>query len=115
MPADGYSYSIMISAFCRSGQLKEAKELAREYETIYNKYDLVMLNTLLRAYCNAGEMENVMQMLRKMDELKISPDWNTFQILVKYFLREKLHHLAYQTVEDMHSKGHQVDEVLFEI
>ncbi|CAA6666113.1 unnamed protein product [Spirodela intermedia] len=110
--ADGYSYSIMISAFCRNGQLKEAKELAREYETIYDKYDLVMLNTLLRAYCNAGEMENVMQMLRKMDALKISPDWNTFQILVKYFLKEKLYHLAYQTVEDMHSKGHQVGEEL---
>ena len=110
--ADGYSYSIIISAFCRSGRLKEAKELAKEYEVTYKKYDLVILNALLRAYCNTGEMENVMQTLKKMDELRISPDWNTFQILVKYFFKDKLYHLAYKTVEDMHAKGHNLDAVL---
>ncbi|MQL94867.1 hypothetical protein Taro_027537, partial [Colocasia esculenta] len=110
--SDGYSYSIMISAFCRSGQLNEAKELAREFEASYDKYDLVMINTLLRAYCNLGDMENVMLLLKKMDELTISPDWNTFQILIKYFFKEKLYHLAYQTVEDMHRKGYQLDEEL---
>ncbi|XP_039121799.1 pentatricopeptide repeat-containing protein At1g10910, chloroplastic isoform X1 [Dioscorea cayenensis subsp. rotundata] len=109
---DGYSYSIMISALCRSGQLKEAKQLAKDFEASYAKYDLVMLNTLLRAYCNAGDMENVMQMMRKMDELSISPDWNTFHILIKYFCKEKLYHLAYRTIEDMNKRGHQLDEEL---
>ena len=102
----------MISALCRSGQLKEAKELAKDFEASYAKYDLVMLNTLLRAYCNAGDMENVMQMMRKMDELSISPDWNTFLILIKYFCKEKLYHLAYRTIEDMNKRGHQLDEVI---
>ncbi|XP_043687331.1 pentatricopeptide repeat-containing protein At1g10910, chloroplastic-like [Telopea speciosissima] len=110
--SDGYSYSIMISAFCRSKLLEEAKQLAREYEARYNKYDLVMLNTLLRAYCRTGEMESVMDMLRKMDELTISPDWNTFYILIKYFCKEKLYHLAYRMMEDMHNKGNQPDEEL---
>ncbi|XP_010242769.1 PREDICTED: pentatricopeptide repeat-containing protein At1g10910, chloroplastic isoform X2 [Nelumbo nucifera] len=110
--SEGYSHSIMISAFCRVGQLKEAKQLARDYEARYDKYDLVMSNTLLRAFCRAGEMESVMQILRKMDELRISPDWNTFHILIKYFCKEKLYHLAYRTMEDMHSKGHQPDEEL---
>ncbi|XP_072995327.1 pentatricopeptide repeat-containing protein At1g10910, chloroplastic [Typha latifolia] len=110
--SDGYSYSIMISALCRSGSLQEAKQLAQEFEASYGKYDLVMLNTLLRAYCNAGDMENVMKMLRKMDELTISPDWNTFHILIKYFCKEKLYHLAYKTTEDMHSNGHQLNEEL---
>ncbi|KAH7686438.1 HCP-like protein [Dioscorea alata] len=109
---DGYSYSIMISALCRSGQLKEAKQLAKDFEASYAKYDLVMLNTLLRVYCNAGDMENVMQMMRKMDELSISPDWNTFHILIKYFCKEKLYHLAYRTIEDMNKRGHQLDEEL---
>lgn len=102
----------MISALCRSGQLKEAKQLAKDFEASYAKYDLVMLNTLLRAYCNAGDMENVMQMMRKMDELSISPDWNTFHILIKYFCKEKLYHLAYRTIEDMNKRGHQLDEVI---
>ncbi|XP_078431990.1 pentatricopeptide repeat (PPR) superfamily protein [Wolffia australiana] len=110
--SDGYAYSIMISAYCRSGRLKEAKELAKEYETTYDKFDLAILNALLRAYCKGREIENVMQTLRKMDEQRISPDWNTFQILIKYFLKEKLYNLAYKTVEDMNSKGHQLDEEL---
>ncbi|RVW43534.1 Pentatricopeptide repeat-containing protein, chloroplastic [Vitis vinifera] len=109
---DGYCYSIMISAFCRSGLLKEAKQLARDFEATYDKYDLVMLNTMLCAYCRAGEMESVMQMMRKMDELAISPDWNTFHILIKYFCKEKLYLLAYRTMEDMHNKGHQPEEVM---
>ncbi|KAF9608418.1 hypothetical protein IFM89_009784 [Coptis chinensis] len=110
--SDGYSDSIMISAYCRSGLLHEAKQLARDFEARHERYDLVMLNTMLRAYCKAGEMESVMQMLRKMDELKISPDWNTFHILIKYFYKEKLYQLAYRTMVDMHSKGHQPDEEL---
>ncbi|KAK9096045.1 hypothetical protein Sjap_021542 [Stephania japonica] len=108
--SDGYSHSIMISAFCRTGCLEEAKQLARDFEARYDKYDLVMLNTMLRAYCKAGEMESMMQMLKKMDEFKISPDWNTFQILIRYFCKERLYQLAYRTVVDMHSKGHQLDE-----
>ncbi|WOL03021.1 hypothetical protein Cni_G11741 [Canna indica] len=110
--SDGYSYSIMISGLCRRGLLREAKQLAKDFEAKYNKYDLVMLNNLLRAHCNAGDMESVMQMLKKMDELSISPDWNTFHILIKYFCREKLYHLAFRTVEDMHGKGHQLNEEL---
>lgn len=91
--------------------MKEAKQLARDFEATYDKYDLVMLNTMLCAYCRAGEMESVMQMMRKMDELAISPDWNTFHILIKYFCKEKLYLLAYRTMEDMHNKGHQPEEV----
>lgn len=109
--ADGYSYSIMISAFCRGGLLEEAKQLAKDFEARYDKYDLVMLNTMLCAYCRAGEMESVMEMLKKMDELAISPDYKTFHILIKYFCKEKLYLLAYRTMMDMQNKGHQLDEV----
>ncbi|XP_042461615.1 pentatricopeptide repeat-containing protein At1g10910, chloroplastic isoform X2 [Zingiber officinale] len=110
--SDGYSYSIMISALCRDGSLNEAKELAKDFEKKFDKYDLVIVNNLLRAYCNAGDLESVMHMLKKMDGLSINPDWNTFHILIKYFCREKLYHLAFKTIEDMNGKGHQLNEEL---
>ncbi|OMP01547.1 hypothetical protein COLO4_11791 [Corchorus olitorius] len=110
--SDGYSHSIMISALCRGGLVEEAKALAQDFEAKYNKYDLVMLNTMLCAYCRAGEMDSVMQTMKKMDELAISPDYNTFHILIKYFCKEKLYLLAYKTMEDMHSKGYRPDEGL---
>lgn len=103
----------MISAFCRDGLLEEAKQLAKDFEATYDRYDLVMSNTMICAYCRAGEMESVMGMLKKMDELAISPDYNTFHILIKYFCKEKLYLLAYRTMEDMHKKGYQVEEVLY--
>ncbi|XP_075486863.1 pentatricopeptide repeat-containing protein At1g10910, chloroplastic isoform X1 [Primulina tabacum] len=109
---DGYSYSIMISAFCRSSLIEEAKELAHEFEAKYDKYDVVILNSMLCAYCRSGEMKNVMSIMKKMDESGISPDCMTFQILIKYFCKEKLYLLAYRTMEDMHKKGHQLDEGL---
>ncbi|XP_073264360.1 pentatricopeptide repeat-containing protein At1g10910, chloroplastic isoform X2 [Populus alba] len=108
----GYSYSIMISSFCRGGLFEEAKELAEEFEAKYDKYDVAISNAILCAYCRAGEMESVMRTMRKMDELAISPDYNTFHILIKYFCKEKLYMLAYQTMEDMHRKGHQPAEEL---
>ncbi|KAG0485073.1 hypothetical protein HPP92_008950 [Vanilla planifolia] len=110
--SDGYAYSIMISAFCRARMLQESMQLAKSCEVNYEKFDLVMQNTLLRAYCIAGDMDSVMKMLKKMDELKLSPNWNTFHILIKYFCREKLFHLAYRTLEDMHNKGHKLNEEL---
>ncbi|XVF67700.1 hypothetical protein PTKIN_Ptkin10aG0142700 [Pterospermum kingtungense] len=110
--SDGYAHSIMISALCRSELFEEAKKLAQDFETKYNKYDLVMLNTMLCAYCRAGEMDSVMQTMKKMDELAISPDYNTFRILIKYFCKEKLYLLAYRTMEDMHRKGYHPDEGL---
>ncbi|EYU26539.1 hypothetical protein ABFS82_02G067900 [Erythranthe guttata] len=109
---DGFSYSIMISALCRSGLIEEAKMLACEFETKYDKYDVVILNSMLCAYCRSGEMENVMKTMKKMDESSISPDWNTFHILIKYFCKEKLYLLAYRTMVDMHKKGHQLEEDL---
>lgn len=101
----------MISGFCRGGRFEEAKELAKEYETMYDRYDLVILHTMLCAYCRAGEMQSVMELLKKMDELAISPDYKTFHILIKYFCKEKLYLLAYRTTMDMHNKGHQLEEV----
>ncbi|CAN6457204.1 unnamed protein product [Victoria cruziana] len=110
--SDGYSHSVMISACCRHGLIEDAKQLAEEFEGNNYKYDLVMLNTLLRTYSQAGEKEHVMKVLRRMDDLMISPDWNTFQILIKYFYKQKMYSLAFRTVEDMYRKGHQLDEEL---
>ncbi|KAK1417658.1 hypothetical protein QVD17_26790 [Tagetes erecta] len=107
---DGYSYSIMISAFCRYGLLDDAKQLASEFEAKYEKYDVVILNTMLCAYCRTGEMENVMNLMKKMDTLAINPDRNTFHILIKYFVKEKLYMLAFKTLQDMHNRGQQPDE-----
>jgi len=101
----------MISALCRSKLFREAKQLAKDFETTSNKYDIVILNSMLCAFCRVGEMESVMETLQKMDELAISPSYNTFHILIKYFCREKMYLLAYRTMKDMHSKGHQPGEV----
>ena len=101
----------MISAFCRAGLLEEARKFAKDFEEKYNKYDVVISNTLLCAYCRTGEMDNVMQTLKNMDELAITPNYNTYHILIKYFCKEKLYLVAYQTMEDMHKKGHQPEEV----
>jgi pentatricopeptide repeat protein len=101
----------MISAFCRAKLFQEAKQLANDFQTTFNKYDVVIMNSMLCAFCRAGEMDSVMETLRKMDELAISPDYNTFNILIKYFCRKNMYLLAYRTMEDMNSKGYQPAEV----
>uniref|UniRef100_A0A0E0FN72 Pentacotripeptide-repeat region of PRORP domain-containing protein n=1 Tax=Oryza nivara TaxID=4536 RepID=A0A0E0FN72_ORYNI len=108
----GYAFSIMISALHRGGYREESKQLAKEFEAKNATYDLVMLNTSLRAYCSTNDMESVMIMLRKMDESNISPDAITFNTLTRYFCMAKVYHLAYKTIQDMHTKGHQLNEEL---
>lgn len=110
--SDGYAFSIMISALHRGGYRQESKQLANEFEAKSATYDLVMLNTSLRAYCSTNDMESVMRMLKKMDESNISPDNITFNTLIRYFCKGKVYHLAYKTIEDMHTKGHQLNEEL---
>lgn len=110
--SDGYAFSIMISALHRGGYRQESKQLANEFEAKNATYDLVMLNTSLRAYCSTNDMESVMRMLKKMDESNISPDNITFNTLIRYFCKGKIYHLAYKTIEDMHTKGHQLNEEL---
>lgn len=85
--------------------------MAKDFQTSFDKYDVVIMNSMLCAFCRAGEMESVMETLRKMDELAISPDYNTFNILIKYFCRKNMYLLAYRTTMDMHSKGYQPAEV----
>lgn len=111
--SDGYAFSIMISALHRGGYRQESKQLANEFEAKNATYDLVMLNTSLRAYCSTNDMESVMRMLKKMDESNISPDNITFNTLIRYFCKGKVYHLAYKTIEDMHTKGHQLNEVFW--
>lgn len=101
----------MIAAFCRAGLFEDAKNLAQDFEVKYTKYDVVLLNTMLCAYCRAGVMQNVMKIMKKMDDLLIDPDHNTYHILIKYFCKEKEYLLAYRTMKDMHSKGHKLEEV----
>ncbi|CAL4949239.1 unnamed protein product [Urochloa decumbens] len=110
--SDGYAFSIMISALHRGGHHQESKQLAKEFEDQNASYDLVMLNASLRTYCSTNDMESVMRMLKKMDELNISPDNITFNTLIRYFCNAKVYHLAYKTIEDMHAKGHQLNEEL---
>ncbi|KAF8696648.1 hypothetical protein HU200_036267 [Digitaria exilis] len=109
--SDGYAFSIMISALHRGGHHEESKQLAKEFEAENASYDLVMLNTSLRTYCSTNDMESVMRMLKKMDELNISPDNITFNTLIRYFCNAKVYHLAYKTIEDMHTKGYQLNEL----
>lgn len=108
--SDGYSHSIIISALSSYGRLEEAKKWAADYEAMYNKYDVVILNAMLCAYCRAGDMESVMETMRKMDKLAIHPDQKTFHILITYFCKEKLYLLAYRTLQDMSRKGHPLEE-----
>jgi pentatricopeptide repeat protein len=103
----------MISALHRGGHHQESKQLAKEFEAENATYDLVMLNTSLRAYCSANDMESVMSILKKMDESNISPDNITFNTLIRYFCNAKVYHLAYKTIEDMHTKGYQLNEVFW--
>ncbi|KAJ0011477.1 hypothetical protein Pint_33504 [Pistacia integerrima] len=51
--SDGDVHSIMISAFCRSELFEEVRQLAKDFEAKFDKYDLVLLNTMLCAYCRA--------------------------------------------------------------
>ncbi|KAK3161032.1 hypothetical protein QOZ80_1BG0070760 [Eleusine coracana subsp. coracana] len=110
--SDGYAFSIMISALHRGGHRQESKQLAKEFEAENATYDLVMLNTSLRSYCSTNDMDSVMSLLKKMDDSNVSPDNITFNTLIRYFCNAKVYHLAYKTIEDMHTKGYQLNEEL---
>lgn len=43
--------------------------MSEEFEAKYDKYDIVILNTILYTYFRIGEKENVMRIMRKMDEI----------------------------------------------
>lgn len=110
--AGSIGYSILILAYAKVGQLDGVERLVAELD--HNKKgqcDILLFNTLLKAYCNAGYMDGVMATLKKMDAEGYTPDRGTFNILIGYFAKEDLVDLALQTLQDMEARGHWPNEV----
>ncbi|CAD5312365.1 unnamed protein product [Arabidopsis thaliana] len=104
-------YCMLMDGLSKAGKLEEARSIFDDMKGKGVRSDGYANSIMISALCRR-EMESVMRMMKKMDEQAVSPDYNTFHILIKYFIKEKLHLLAYQTTLDMHSKGHRLEEEL---
>jgi pentatricopeptide repeat domain-containing protein 1 len=110
--AGSIGYSILLSAYARVGQIEVVEKLVTEInKRAKGECDILLFNTLLKVYCNAGYMDGVMATLRKMDTEGCTPDRGTFNILIGYFAKEDLYDLALTTLQDMEIRGHRPNEV----
>lgn len=110
--AGSVGYSILISAYAKLGEMDGVLKLVDQIEKGQNgECDILLFNTLLKVYCNAGYMDGVTAVLKKMDAEGCGSDRGTFNILIGYFAKEDLGDLALKTLEDMETRGHRPNEV----
>ncbi|KAL5064702.1 hypothetical protein RYX36_026439 [Vicia faba] len=50
---------ITLSADMLEELFQEAKQLAKDFQTTFNKYDVVIMNSMLCAFCRVGEMDSL--------------------------------------------------------
>ncbi|KAF9611108.1 hypothetical protein IFM89_027001 [Coptis chinensis] len=79
-----YTYSIVIDALCRCGQISRAHDVFAEITHVGCSPNSITFNNLMKVHVKAGRTEKVLQ---EMDENEVEPNVNTYRVLISLFCR----------------------------
>lgn len=80
------SFNALLGACVNSKKFHKVDELFRELqEKLGVKPDVVSYNTVIKAFCEMGKLEEVVSMVDEMEKNELKPDLITFNILLHGF------------------------------
>ncbi|TVU46549.1 hypothetical protein EJB05_06090, partial [Eragrostis curvula] len=86
---DGYTYTSMIKAFCRTGDVDAAFEMLVELQGAGLQPTVVTYNVLMDALCKSGRVEEAFRLKGRMVEGGLKPSVFTFGILINGLARNE--------------------------
>eukprot|EP00897_Mesotaenium_endlicherianum_P010175 jgi/Mesen1/9186/ME000591S08509 len=85
VPPDGHSYTAMLQAFARAGQLEEAESVLQDMQDRLDpqKPPRHAYNILLEACATQGDHDRALRVLAQMQAERVAPDTCTFLALLR--------------------------------
>ncbi|KAG8044992.1 hypothetical protein GUJ93_ZPchr0008g13495 [Zizania palustris] len=112
----------LLKVYSKSRLFDKARELLTELEASGFTQDEMPYCILIDGLVKGGKICEAMMLFNEMKEKSVQSDGYAFSIMISalhrgaqmtwYFCKGKVYHLAYKTIEDMHTKGHQLNEEL---
>ncbi|XP_066313687.1 pentatricopeptide repeat-containing protein At1g09820-like [Miscanthus floridulus] len=105
---DSFTFNIVISGLCKTGQLLKAGDVAKDIRGWGLTPSVVTYNTLINGYCKrgrAGKMYHVDVLLKEMNQAGISPDLVTVNVLINGYFKESNITAAIKVFEEMRQHG----------
>ncbi|CAN6926198.1 unnamed protein product, partial [Brassica oleracea] len=85
------SFNALLSAYVNSRKVDEAMKVFKELpEKLGITPDLVTYNTMIKAVCRKGSMEDILSILEEVERNGLEPDMITFNTLLEEFYRRDL-------------------------
>ena len=105
---DKFTFNIVISGLCKTGQLRKAGDVAKDMRGWGLMPSVVTYNTLIDGYYKwgrAGKMYHVDMLLKEMNQAGISPNVVTFNVLINGYCKESNITAAIKVFEEMRQHG----------
>jgi len=94
--------------------IQKAEELVQQMKGNC-KLDIITYNTLLKGYCNMGDVKRAMRLLGKMEAHGMMPNDVSYNCLINAAVSTSNYEQAWETVRMMQQKGVQVDQYTISI
>jgi pentatricopeptide repeat protein len=113
---DNAAYNCALDVCACAGRLDRAKELIADMRA-NSTVDIITFNTLLKAYCNAGDLRGAKELLGEMQEAGLQPNDVTFNCLLNAAVSNSKNNFAeaWDTIDLMVKSGVQVDHFTISI
>ncbi|KAJ0716955.1 putative tetratricopeptide-like helical domain superfamily [Helianthus annuus] len=105
---DIYAYNAIIDSLCKDKMIEDAFKLFNEM--VFAKGiqpDVITYTSLIYGLCNLCRWDEVSKLLKEMEDLRISPNFQTFSILVDAFCKEGSVDEAEAVIDIMFERGEQ--------
>nr|CAD1825256.1 unnamed protein product [Ananas comosus var. bracteatus] len=79
---DKATYTMVIDAFCRKGEVKRGFKLLKEMQNNGHTPEVVTYNVIMNGLCKIGQMKNADMLLNAMLNIGVKPDDITYNILL---------------------------------
>ncbi|KAJ4793804.1 Pentatricopeptide repeat-containing protein family [Rhynchospora pubera] len=107
------TYTILIDAVCRTGNLREATRLLTVLSDNGFKPDAYVYNTIMKGHCMLDDCAGVMDVYNKMKDEGVEPDLVTYNTLLFGLSKAGMMPQAKRILKAMAESGHFPDVVTY--
>jgi pentatricopeptide repeat protein len=106
--ADIASHNCVLDACISGGAIERGRKLVEEMKA-WTKLDIITYNTLLKGYCNTGDLKGALKLFAEMEQAGINPNDVSYNCLINAAVTKGNFKEAWNSIEMMQRKGVPID------
>ncbi|KAI5814259.1 hypothetical protein BZA77DRAFT_319410 [Pyronema omphalodes] len=109
------SYSVLMAALARRGQVAEVRLLLQDFESQYGLSQPMHFSHIMQAHVERGEIRGALEWFDRMKERGVKPDTIAYNIIINGFRRVGDVDAAAARVQDLLAEGLSPDRTTYNI